>query len=170
MAVLSRYYPSFAYFTSRESDMERVFSRIAQVYGDLRASLLAKYENNDKVAIRRWLKDGRPQPQCRFYRAMLGMAGNYYFPKQNIRVCVSHEKIQRYPSPVLIKVLPDKVCLLPCKNASIANEKEPFTFRLKLGGFPLRLYAPRAFDVEAFLMDYAKDNGQGVKPYPPKGR
>lgn len=170
LVALSRYYSSFAYFTPDESNIQSVFSQIAEVYGDLRESLLAKYENNDKVAIRRWLKDGRPQPQCRFYRAVLGMTGNYYFPKQKISVRVSHGKIQRYPSPVLIKVLPDKVCLLPCKNASIANEKEPFTFRLKSGGFPLRLYAPRAFDLEAFLMDYAKDNGLGVKPYPPKGR
>lgn len=168
MTVLSRYYPSFAYFTSRESSVERVFSRIAEVYGDLRASLLAKYENNDKVAIKRWLKDGRPQPQCRFYRAVLGMTGNYYFPKQKISVRVSHEKIQRYPSPVLIKVLPDKVCLLPCQAGSIANVKEPFFFTS--GKSSMKLYTPQSFDVEAFLMEYAKRNSQGVKPYSSKGR
>ena len=109
--------------------------------------------------------------EYRFIRALLGLAGNMSFIKEDENnnnkrknkfiVNIAHKKyegrrvkIEKFTSPILFKIYKDKVYALPNLIPSeIFNE--PFIFKAKSCDKKLcELYTPQEFNLEEFLREY----------------
>lgn len=94
----------------------------------------------------------------RYIRALLGLAPSYSFRNCNPRVTVNIEsnenKIQRFKSPVLFKVIEDKILIIPDEiPKEMLNSK--FSFSINKGK-KLPISTPETFDLEDFLDEFMK--------------
>ncbi|MCD7768508.1 MAG: hypothetical protein LUH36_00085, partial [Oscillospiraceae bacterium] len=93
-----------------------------------------------------------------FKRGLLGLTDNYLFrqlngEKRNATISVSHRKgqIVRFPSPILVKVIPGAVCFLPEDVEPMLDEEFVFRYR----GQRKVISTPKHFDTTQFLVDFA---------------
>ena len=109
--------------------------------------------------------------EYRFIRALLGLAGNMSFIKDDgnnnnkrkdkFIVNITHKKykgrkvkIEKFTSPILFKIYKDKVYALPNLIPSEIFD-EPFIFKAKSCDKKLcELYTPQEFNLEEFLREY----------------
>lgn len=132
--------------------MEAKLNKIKTVYtkmktGDGRRkepSYLSRYLklNGEKDAITKFLlgeaeADAGTLKKYRYTRAVLGTSGQYSFPLNNCDIGIAQEAgdgeaIERYPSPLLFKILGGRIYIVPLvRDNTILNQSFSFTLKPK---------------------------------------
>lgn len=92
----------------------------------------------------------------KYVRAILGVGNNLQFKDGNkIKIKTVNSKIERYASPLLFKVINNKIYIIPRKIDNYIFNKE-FEFRNKKTGRHINLFTPEKFDLIEFL-NYAME-------------
>lgn len=112
--------------------------------------------------------------EYKYLRALLGLTESYKFIDTNIDdtikvVCADVDtdgkpKIQRFASPVMIKILPDYIVFLPSDiPEELYGAKFIFTSKRTKKSVPLNVPEKSQFNLSQFLLDFAKDFNESRK-------
>ena len=87
----------------------------------------------------------------RYVRAMLGLAGiNEYQGKQVVTITDKEEKIDRFNSPIMYKIINNNIYLCCDKSYEEIMDKT-FVFKLKGKSFEIKTPSKNEFDLYEFL-------------------
>ena len=121
MAAIGRHYPMFVYFTTPNQSLLKRFKQIKQEYNHLRTGRYGRATNTVEVVFRCWSSKEQSEIQFHSCRSMLGFVPKSNFSKGTGKEGGGNRNNRRKSSPVLIKVLPEAVCLLPMTDSSRRN-------------------------------------------------